>query len=90
MLGGDTAQIREQTMNILTDEQYQLNLGQNARTLTSQRTNSQIYQDKIYASINQSADATISGIQKGASISAGATKQDATTQSAEINQAYGL
>lgn len=90
MLGGDTTQIREQTMNMLTDEQYQLNLGQNTRTLTSQRETSEAYQDNLNASINQNADATIGAIQKGANISAGAAKQGASIQTSGINQAYGL
>lgn len=90
MVGGDTTQIREQTMNMLTDEQYQLNLGQNTRTLGSQRETSEAYQDKLNASINQNADATIGAIQKGASISAGAAKQGAGIQTSGINQAYGL
>ncbi|MDQ3749839.1 MAG: hypothetical protein M3367_12650 [Acidobacteriota bacterium] len=90
MLGGDTTQIREQTMNMLTDEQYQLNLGQNTRTLGSQRETSEAYQEKMETSINQNADATIGAIQKGAGISAGAAKQGAGIQTAGINQAYGL
>jgi hypothetical protein len=90
MVGGDTTQIREQTMNMLTDEQYSLNLGQNTRTLSSQRETSEAYQAKMETSINQNADATIGAIQKGASISAGAAKQGAGIQTAGINQAYGL
>jgi hypothetical protein len=90
MVGGDTTQIREQTMNMLTDEQYQLNFGQNTRTLASQRENSETYQENLNASINQNADATIGAIQKGASVSAGAAKQGAAIQTTGINQAYGL
>ena len=90
MVGGDTTQIRQEAGNLLTDEQYQLNLGQNTRTLTSQRENSETYQENLNASINQNADATIGAIQKGASISAGAAKQGAGIQTAGINQAYGL
>ena len=90
IVGGDTTQIREQTMNMLTDEQYELNFGQNTRTLTSQRGTSEAYQDNLNASINQNADATLQAIQKGASISAGAAKQGAGIQTAGINQAYGL
>ncbi len=88
--GGDTTQIREETMNMLTDEQYTLNLGQNTRTLSSQRETSEAYQAKMETSINQNADATIGAIQKGASISAGAAKQGAGIQTAGINQSYGL
>jgi hypothetical protein len=90
ILGGDTTQIREEAGNLLTDEQYQLNLGQNTRTLSSQRQNSEAYQEKLDASINQNADATLQAIQKGAGISAGAAKQGAAIQTAGINQAYGL
>ena len=90
MVGGDTTQIREQTMNMLTDEQYQLNFGQNTRTLASQRENSETYQENLNASINQNADATSGAIQKGASVSAGAAKQGAAIQTTGINQAYGL
>jgi hypothetical protein len=90
MVGGDTTQIREQTMNMLTDEQYQLSLGQNTRTLSSQRETSEAYQDKLNASINQNADATLGAIQKGAGISAGAAKQGASIQTAGINQSYNL
>lgn len=90
IVGGDTTQIREETMNMLTDEQYTLNLGQNTRTLSSQRETSEAYQAKMETSINQNADATIGAIQKGASLSAGAAKQGAGIQTAGINQAYGL
>jgi hypothetical protein len=90
MVGGDTTQIREETMNMLTDEQYTLNLGQNTRTLSSQRETSEAYQAKMETSVNQNADATIGAIQKGASISAGAAKQGAGIQTAGINQSYGL
>ena len=90
LFGGDTTQIRQEAGNLLTDEQYQLNLGQNTRTLTSQRENSQNYQDKLDASINQNADATIGAIQKGTAISAGAAKQGAAIQTTGINQAYSL
>ncbi len=90
MLGGDTTQIREQTGNMLTDEQYALNLGQNTRTVTSQRENSENYQANVEASINQNADSTIGAINKGASISAGAAKQGAATQTTGINQSYNL
>jgi hypothetical protein len=90
MVGGDTTQIREQTMNMLTDEQYALNLGQNTRTLSSQRETSEAYQAKIETSINQNADRSLGAIQKGASISASAAKQGAGIQTAGINQSYGL
>lgn len=90
MPGGDTTQIRQEAGNLLTDEQYQLNHGQNTRTLAEQRENRQNYQDRIDASINQNADATIGAIQKGASISAGATRQVAGIQTQGINQAYNL
>ena len=86
----DPSQVRQNLGNQVTDEQYKLNLGQNTRTLTSQRDNSETYQSKMEASINQNADATIGAIQKGASISAGAAKQGAGIQTAGINQAYGL
>ncbi len=82
MVGGDTTQIREQTMNMLTDEQYALNLGQNTRTLSSQRETSEAYQAKIETSINQNADRSLGAIQKGASISASAAKQGAGIQTA--------
>lgn len=90
ILGGDTTQVREETMNMLTDEQYQLNLGQNTRSLSSQRQNSETYQEELDASINQNADATIGAIQKGASINAGAAKQSEAIQTAGVNQAYSL
>jgi hypothetical protein len=90
MLGGDTTQIREQAGNLLTDEQYRLNLGQNTRTVSAQRENSENYQTKMESSINQNADATLQAIQKGAAISSGAAKQGAATQTSGINQAYAL
>lgn len=90
MLGGDTTQIREQTGNMLTDEQYALNLGQNTRTVASQRENSENYQANMEASISQNADSTIGAINKGASISAGAAQKGAATQMAGINQSYNL
>ena len=86
----DPSQVRQTYGNQITDEQYKLNLGQNTRTLTSNRENSENYQENINASINQNADATIGAIQKGASISAGAAKQGAGTQTTGINQSYGL
>jgi hypothetical protein len=86
----DPSQVRQTYGNQITDEQYKLNLGQNTRTLTSNREMSENYQENLNASINQNADATIGAIQKGASISAGAAKQGAATQTAGINQAYGL
>ncbi len=86
----DPSQVRQTYGNQITDEQYKLNLGQNTRTLSSQRENSEDYQENLNASINQNADATIGAIQKGASISAGAAKQGAGTQTTGINQAYGL
>ena len=86
----DPSQVRQTYGNQITDEQYKLNLGQNTRTLTSNRENSENYQENLNASINQNADATIGAIQKGASISAGAAKQGAGTQTTGINQSYGL
>ena len=86
----DPSQVRQTFGNQITDEQYKLNLGQNTRTLSSQRENSESYQEKLNASINQNADATIGAINKGASISAGAAKQGAAIQTSGINQAYGL
>lgn len=86
----DPSQVRQTYGNQITDEQYKLNLGQNTRTLGSQRENSENYQESINTSINQNADATIGAIQKGASISAGAAKQGAAIQTTGINQAYGL
>ena len=86
----DPSQVRQTYGNQITDEQYKLSLGQNTRTLTSQRENSEAYQDNLNASINQNADATIGAIQKGASISAGAAKQGAGIQTTGINQSYGL
>jgi hypothetical protein len=67
-----------------------LNFGQNTRTLTSQRENSENYQAKLETSINQNADATIGAIQKGDGLSAGAAKQGTAIQTTGINQAYGL
>lgn len=90
LFGGDTTQVREEAGNLLTDEQYQLNLGQNTRTLTAQRENSENYQTKMEGSINQNADSTIGAIQKGAAISSQAAKQGAATQAGGINQAYNL
>ena len=86
----DPSQVRQTYGNQITDEQYQLNLGQNTRTLTAQRENSENYQANMESSINQNADATIGAINKGAKISAGAAKQGAATQTTGINQAYGL
>jgi hypothetical protein len=86
----DPSQVRQTYGNQITDEQYKLNLGQNTRSLTSQRENSENYQEKLDASINQNADATLQAIQKGTSISAGAAKQGAAIQTTGINQAYGL
>ena len=86
----DPLQVRQTYGNQITDEQYKLNLGQNTRTLTSQRETSENYQANMEASVNQNADATIGAIQKGASISAGAAKQGADIQTAGINQGYSL
>lgn len=86
----DPSQVRQTYGNQITDEQYKLNLGQNTRTLSSQKETSENYQENLNASINQNADATIGAIQKGANISAGAATQGAATQTAGINQAYGL
>ncbi len=86
----DPSQVRQNLGNQVTDEQYKLNLGQNTRTLTGQRENSEAYQAKLETSINQNADATIGAIQQGAAITAGAAKQGAGIQTAGINQAYGL
>lgn len=86
----DPSQVRENFGNQVTNEQYQLNLGQNSRTLTSNRQNIENYQTQMESSINQNADASIAAINKGASISAGAAKQGAAIQTAGINQAYGL
>jgi hypothetical protein len=86
----DPSQVRQTFGNQITDEQYKLNLGQNMRTLNSQRENSENYQEKLNASINQNADATVGAIQKGAAISAGAAKQGAAIQTGGINQAYNL
>ena len=90
MLGGDTTQVRQEAGNLLTDEQYELNLGQNTRTVSAQRENSENYQANIETSINQNADATIGAINKGAGISAGAAQKGAATQTAGINQSYNL
>lgn len=90
ILGGDTTQIREQAGNMLTEEQYQFNFGQNTRTVSAQRENSENYQTNIEASINQNADATLQAIQKGADISSGAAKQGAGIQKSGIKQAYAL
>lgn len=92
-LGGvplDPSQVRQTYGNQITDEQYKLNLGQNTRTLGSNRQTSENYQVQMEASINQNADATIGAINKGAAISAGAAQQGAQTQMGGINQAYGL
>lgn len=86
----DPSQVRQNFGNQVTNEQYQLNLGQNSRTLTSNRQNIENYQTQMEGSINQNADANIAAINKGASISAGAAKQGAGIQIAGINQAYGL
>lgn len=86
----DPSQVRRTYGNQITDEQYKLNLGQNTRTLNSQRETSENYQENINTSINQNADATLQAIQKGAGISAGAAKQGAAIQTTGINQAYGL
>lgn len=86
----DTSQVRQTFGNQITNEQYQLNLGQNTRTLSSNRQNIENYQTQMEASINQNADATLGAIQKGAGIAAGAAKQGAATQTAGINQAYNL
>ena len=86
----DPSQVRENFGNQVTNEQYQLNLGQNSRTLTSNRQNIENYQTRMEGSINQNADANIAAINKGAGISAGAAKQGAATQIGGINQAYGL
>ncbi len=89
-VGADPSQVREFLGNQVTNEQYQLNLGQNSRTLTSNRQNVENYQTQMEGSINQNADANIAAINKGAAISAGAAKQGAATQIGGINQAYGL
>lgn len=86
----DPSQVRQTYGNQITDEQYRLNLGQNTRTVTAQRENSENYQANIEASINQNADSTIGAINKGASISAGAAQKGAATQTAGINQSYNL
>lgn len=89
-VGADPSQVREFLGNQVTNEQYQLNLGQNTRTLSSNRQNIENYQTQMEGSINQNADSTIAAINKGANISAGAAQQGAATQTAGINQAYGL
>jgi hypothetical protein len=86
----DPSQGRQNFGNQVTNEQYQLNLRQNSRTLTSNRQNIENYQTQMEGSINQNADANIAAINKGASISAGAAKQGAATQITGINQAYNL
>jgi hypothetical protein len=86
----DPSQVRQNFGNQITDEQYRLNLGQNTRTLGSNRQNVENYQSQMETSINQNADRSLGAIQKGASISAGAAKQGAATQTAGINRAYGL
>lgn len=89
-VGADPSQVREFLGNQVTNEQYQLNLGQNTRTLGSNRQNLESYQTQMDASINQNADANIAAIKQGASISAGAAKQGAATQMGGINKAYNL
>lgn len=89
-VGADPSQVRQFLGNQVTNEQYQLNLGQNTRTLSSNRQNIENYQTQMESSINQNADSTISAINKGASISAGAAKQGAATQIGGINQGYNL
>ena len=86
----DPSQVRQTYGNQIPDEQYQLNLGQNTRTVAAQRENSENYQTNMETSINQNADATIGAINKGASISAGAAQKGAATQTTGINQSYGL
>lgn len=86
----DPSQVRQNFGNQVTNEQYQLNLGQNSRTLGSNRQNIENYQTQMEGSINQNADANIAAINQGASISAGAAKQGAATQTSGINQAYNL
>ncbi len=86
----DPSQVRENFGNQVTTEQYQLNLGQNSRTLTSNRQNVENYQTRMEGSINQNADANIAAINQGAGLSAGAAKQGAAIQTSGINQAYGL
>jgi hypothetical protein len=86
----DPSQVRQTYGNQITDEQYNLNLGQNTRTVAAQRENSENYQANMEASINQNADSTIGAINKGANISAGAAKQGAATQTTGINQSYNL
>ncbi|HRH40773.1 MAG TPA: hypothetical protein PKY82_03950 [Pyrinomonadaceae bacterium] len=86
----DSSQVRQNLGNQVSDEQYQLNLGQNTRTLSSNRQNIENYQSNMETSINQNADANIAAINKGASISAGAAKQGAATQIGGINKGYNL
>ncbi len=86
----DPSQVRQIYGNQITDEQYNLNFGQNTRTVAAQRENSENYQANMEASINQNADSTLQAINKGAGISAGAAKQGAATQTAGINQSYNL
>ena len=86
----DPSQVRQNFGNQVTNEQYQLNLGQNSRTLTSNRQNVENYQTRMEGSINQNADANIAAINQGAGLSAGAAKQGAAIQTSGINQAYGL
>ncbi|MGC2234984.1 MAG: hypothetical protein WA584_02315 [Pyrinomonadaceae bacterium] len=86
----DPSQVRQTFGNQITDEQYRLNLGQNTRTLGSNRQNVENYQSQMETSINQNADSTIAAINKGAAVSAGAAQQGAATQTAGINQAYNL
>ncbi|MGI8545685.1 MAG: hypothetical protein ACR2MD_19690 [Aridibacter sp.] len=86
----DPSQVRQTYGNQITDEQYNLNVSQNTRTVVAQRENSENYQANMEASINQNADSTIGAINTGANISAGAAKQGAATQTAGINQSYNL
>jgi hypothetical protein len=86
----DPSQVRENFGNQVTNEQYQLNLGQNSRTLTSNRQNVENYQTRMESSINQNADANIAAINKSTGLSVGAAKQGAAIQTSGINQAYGL
>ncbi len=86
----DPSQVRQNLGNQVSNEQYQLNFGQNTRTLSSNRQNLENYQSNMESSINQNADSTISAINQGASISAGAAKQGAATQMGGINKGYNL
>ncbi len=86
----DPSQVRQNLGNQVSDEQFQLNLGQNTRSLSSNRQNLENYQSNMETSINQNADANLAAINKGASISAGAAKQGAATQTGGINQGYKL